>query len=84
MAATVTGCARAFITLVDDQRSFWKSCIAVDATGAGQWQNPVSESFCYFLVGLAGERFTVEDAADDPRARDHPSVGPMKIGTWAG
>ncbi|MFI0812080.1 PP2C family protein-serine/threonine phosphatase [Streptomyces echinatus] len=84
VAATVTGCARAFITLVDDQRSFWKSCIEVDAASIGVRQNPVSESFCYFLVGLAGERFTVEDAAADPRTRDHPSVGPMKIGAWAG
>ncbi|GAA3143315.1 SpoIIE family protein phosphatase [Streptomyces echinatus] len=84
VAATVTGWARAFITLVDEQRSFWKSCIEVDAASIGVRQNPVSESFCYFLVGLACERFTVEDAAADPRTRDHPSVGPMKIGAWAG
>ncbi|MET8413199.1 hypothetical protein ABZV34_35000 [Streptomyces sp. NPDC005195] len=32
LAATVTGCGRAFITLVDDRRSFWKSCVGVDAT----------------------------------------------------
>ncbi|WP_393101264.1 GAF domain-containing SpoIIE family protein phosphatase [Streptomyces sp. LN325] len=84
LAATVTGCGRAFITLVDDRRSYWKSCVGVDATRTDERQNHVRESFCYFLVGLEGDSFAVEDAALDPRTRDHPSVTPMKIGAWAG
>ncbi|MFJ1581880.1 PP2C family protein-serine/threonine phosphatase [Streptomyces sp. NPDC088197] len=84
LAGAVTGCSRAFITLVDERRSFWKSCVGVDITEIAGRQNPVRESFCYFLVGLDGEPFAVEDAATDPRTRDHPSVQPMKIGAWAG
>jgi serine phosphatase RsbU (regulator of sigma subunit) len=83
LAATLTGCSRAFITLVDEHRSFWKSCIGVDAPQLADRQNRVEDSFCYFLIGLA-DRFAVEDAATDPRTRDHPSVKPMKIGAWAG
>ena len=83
LAAAITGCERAFITLVDEDRSFWKSCVGVELRQAGGRQNPVRESFCYFLVGLGG-RFAVDDAAQDPRTRDHPSVVPMKIGAWAG
>jgi serine phosphatase RsbU (regulator of sigma subunit) len=83
VAAEMTGCERAFITLVDADRSFWKSCVGVDTGRAGR-ENAVHESFCYFLVGLDGDRFAVEDAANDPRTRDHPAVGPMKIGAWAG
>lgn len=83
LAAAITGCERAFITLVDEDRSFWKSCVGVDLQQTGGRQNPVRESFCYFLVGL-GDRFVVDDAAEDPRTRDHPSVAPMKIGAWAG
>jgi len=83
LAATVTGCGRALITLVDDHRSFWKSYVGVDAKETTGRQQPVAESFCTFLVGL-GERFVVEDAPTDPRTRDHPSVRPMKIGAWAG
>ncbi|MFI7292114.1 PP2C family protein-serine/threonine phosphatase [Streptomyces anulatus] len=84
LAARVTGAGRAFVTLVDEERSFWKSCVGVEAPALTQRQNPVRESFCYFLVGLAGDPFIVDDAAADPRTREHPSVGPMNIGAWAG
>ncbi|HEU5420245.1 MAG TPA: GAF domain-containing SpoIIE family protein phosphatase [Streptosporangiaceae bacterium] len=83
LAAAVTGCRRAFITLVDEHPSFRKSCIGADAGPAGR-QVPVRESFCYFLAGLGGAPFVVEDAAADPRTSSHPSVRPVKIGAWAG
>ncbi|MBT2882458.1 GAF domain-containing protein, partial [Streptomyces sp. McG6] len=82
LAARITGAGRAFVTLVDEERSYWKSCVGVDVTGGRE--NPVRESFCYFLVGFGGDPFTVEDAAHDPRTRDHPGIGPMRIGAWAG
>jgi serine phosphatase RsbU (regulator of sigma subunit) len=83
LAAEMTGCGRALITLVDGDRSFWKSCVGVGVEQAGGRQSRARDSFCYFLVGL-GREFVVEDAATDPRTRDHPSVRPMKIGAWAG
>ncbi|WP_285503990.1 GAF domain-containing SpoIIE family protein phosphatase [Actinokineospora sp. NBRC 105648] len=83
LAAALTGCGRAFVTLVDERRSFWKACIGVDLHEVPDRQDPVRESFCYFLVGL-GDTFAVEDAVNDPRTRDHPSVRPMNIGAWAG
>ncbi|MFE0774261.1 PP2C family protein-serine/threonine phosphatase [Streptomyces sp. NPDC058861] len=84
LAARITGSGRAFVTLVDAERSFWKACVGVDAEALDERQNPVGQSFCYFLVGLEGEAFVVDDAAADPRTADHPSVGPMNIGAWAG
>ncbi|MFG3105103.1 PP2C family protein-serine/threonine phosphatase [Streptomyces sp. NPDC048182] len=83
LAAQVTGTGRAFVTLVDERRSFWKACVGVDAPAIVDRQNKVAESFCYFLVGTEAP-FIVEDAARDRRTRDHPSVGPMRIGAWAG
>lgn len=83
LAATVTGAGRAFVTLVDDRRSFWKSCVGVAAESLQDRQRPVEESFCQLLIG-SGERLVVSDAANDSRTRDHPSVRPMKIGAWAG
>jgi hypothetical protein len=67
LAAAVTGCGRAFITLVDERRSFWKSCIgAAGATDAARRQVPVRESFCYLLVGLGVAPLVIEDAVADP------------------
>ena len=65
LAAGITGCERAFITLGRRGRSFWKSCVGVDTKQGRGHQNPVRESFCYFLVGL-GDRFVVDDAAQRP------------------
>lgn len=84
LAASVTGCGRAFITLVDERRSFWKSCVGVDAGEVAERQIPVQESFCLFVVGRHGEPFVVADAAADPRTSGHPAVTRMKIGAWAG
>ncbi|MET9934994.1 MULTISPECIES: GAF domain-containing SpoIIE family protein phosphatase [unclassified Streptomyces] len=84
LAARITGSGRAFVTLVDAERSFWKACVGVDADVLEDRQNPVEQSFCYFLVGLEGQPFIVDDAAADPRTEGHPSVGPMNIGAWAG
>ncbi|MEU9256373.1 GAF domain-containing SpoIIE family protein phosphatase [Streptomyces sp. NPDC048270] len=84
LAARVTGSGRAFVTLVDGDRSFWKACTGVDASSIEERQNPVEESFCYFLIGSNGKPFIVDDVAADPRTSGHPSVGPMNIGAWAG
>ncbi|MEU6062629.1 GAF domain-containing SpoIIE family protein phosphatase [Streptomyces sp. NPDC047097] len=84
LAARITGTGRAFVTLVDADRSFWKGCVGVEADAVADRQNPVEQSFCYFLVGLEGQPFIVDDAAADPRTAGHPSVGPMDIGAWAG
>ena len=83
LAAAMTGTTRAFVTLVDDRRSFWKSCVGVDIESLGDRQNLVEDSFCQYLIG-SGERLVVSDAAADPRTQDNPAVRPMKIGAWAG
>lgn len=83
LAATVLGTPLAFITVVDATRSFWKSCIGVDATDLADRQNPVSESFCQYVIDVRGE-IIVEDAATDPRTRDNVSVSKMGVRAWAG
>ena len=40
LAATITGCKRAFITLVDEDRSFWKACVGVDLQQTGGARMP--------------------------------------------
>ncbi|BAJ33202.1 putative serine/threonine protein phosphatase [Kitasatospora setae KM-6054] len=84
LAARITGAGRAFVTLVDAERSFWKASVGVDLDDSATRQGPIGQSYCSFLVGAAGEPFVVDDAATDPRTAHHPATGPMAIGAWAG
>jgi len=73
----------AFVTVVDEQRSFWKSCIGIEATDPAERQNPVHESFCQYVIG-SGSELVVGDAAGDPRTCDNPSIALMGVAAWAG
>lgn len=81
LAATLLDAPLAFATIVDEQRSFWKSCVGI-AEGEER-ENRVEESFCQYVVG-SGRELLVGDAASDPRTRDNPSVDAMGIRAWAG
>lgn len=83
LAATLLGTPLAFVTVVDDTRSFWKSCFGVELRGPEDQENPVGESFCQYVVDARAE-IIVDDAAQDPRTRDNPSVEKMGVRAWAG
>ena len=83
LAAQVTGARRAFVTVVDDRRSFWKSCIGGPELPLEQRQNLVHESPCHLLIAT-NEALISSDARQDPRIRDVPAVEQLGIGAWAG
>ncbi len=83
LAAELLNAPYAFVTLVDETRSFWKSCIGVDAADPVDRQNSVQESFCQYVVG-SGKPLITGDAAADPRTADNPSVEAMGVAAWAG
>ncbi|GAA4263816.1 PP2C family protein-serine/threonine phosphatase [Dactylosporangium darangshiense] len=83
LAATLLGAPYAFVTVVDETRSFWKSCIGVAATSVADLQNPVGESFCQYVIGT-GRELVVTDAAADIRTRGNPSIDRMGVRAWAG
>ena len=83
LAATLLGAPFAFVTLVDDSRSFWKSCIGVASTDPADRQNAVEHSFCQYVIGADAE-LIVPDARADPRTADNPSIELMGVAAWAG
>ena len=83
LAATLLEAPLAFITVVDERRSFWKACIGVEAADPADRQNLVEESFCQYVIGTQ-EPLIVGDAAADPRTRDNPSIRSMGVAAWAG
>lgn len=83
LAATLLGTPYAFVTVVDETRSFWKSCIGVSSTDPAERQNAVGDSFCQYVIGMDAE-LIVGDAEADPRTRDNPSIELMGVHAWAG
>ena len=81
LAVAVTGAQRAFFTIADEHRSFWKSAIGMDPA-AGR-ENDIRDSPCHILIGT-GQPLIAEDAATDPRVKDLAAVGALGIGAWAG
>jgi len=83
LAAKALRAPLAFVTVVDEQRSFWKSCIGVEITDVAGRQNTVQESFCQYVIG-SGSELVVGDAASDPRTCENPSIALMGVAAWAG
>lgn len=80
LAQRLTGAPLAFLTVVDDQRSYWLSRqgLPVDAPV----QNTLEESFCQYV--LDGEPLVLPDVTVDGRTRDNPSIESMGVRAWAG
>lgn len=70
----------AFVTVVDDLRSFWKAAYGVND---GTRSNTVAESFCQYVIRSRAE-LLVDDAAVHPITRQNPSIDSMGVRAWAG
>jgi serine phosphatase RsbU (regulator of sigma subunit) len=81
MAQRLTGAPFAFLTVVDDERSYWMSRQGIPADGPHQ--NTVEESFCQYVVA-SGEPLVLDDVTADERTRDNPSIRSMGVRAWAG
>jgi serine phosphatase RsbU (regulator of sigma subunit) len=80
LAAEVLDAPFAFVTVVDDRRSFWKSAHGIlDGTRS----NSVSDSFCQYVIEL-GDDLIVGDAEHHPTTATNPSIESMGVKAWAG
>ncbi|MFE6483053.1 PP2C family protein-serine/threonine phosphatase [Streptomyces sp. NPDC057757] len=81
LALSITGAQKAFFTVADGRRSFWKAALGMDPA-AGR-ENDIRDSPYHLLIGT-GQPLIAEDAVTDPRIRDLAAVGALRIGAWAG
>ena len=83
LACRVLGTPYAFVTLVDDTRSFWKACIGIASDDPADRQNAVEESFCQYVVAT-DEPLIVGDVTANEMTKDNPSIDSMGVRAWAG
>jgi two-component system, cell cycle sensor histidine kinase and response regulator CckA len=73
----------ALVSLVEDDREFFKSAVGLDAILSGDRSLPASHSFCKYVVA-SGEPLVVADAFEHPLLRDNPSVREFGVRAYAG
>ncbi len=81
LASAITGMPIALISLVDEDRQWFKSAVGFPQGG----QTPRELSFCGHAIAADEEVFEVEDASRDPRFADNPFVeGMPHVAHYAG
>jgi stage II sporulation SpoE-like protein/GAF domain-containing protein len=83
LACELLGTPFGFVTVVDERRSFWKSCVGITSTEVADRQNPVGESFCQYIIATDAA-VIIDDARLDPMTKDNPSIESMGVIAWAG
>ena len=73
----------ALVSLVDDDRQFFKSCLGLPQPWAAQRQTPLSHSFCQHVVE-SGRPLVISDAREHPVLRDNPAIRDLGIIAYAG
>lgn len=80
LAATVCDTPTALITLIDEERQWFKSCFGFDTR-----ETRLDSSFCVYVVDDQEKIMVVEDVTKDPRFEDNPLVtGSPHIRFYAG
>jgi GAF domain-containing protein len=74
----------ALVSLVDEDRQFFKSCVGViKEPWASQRGTPLSHSFCKHAVAQR-RPLIVDDAREDPTLRDNEAIGGLDVIAYAG
>lgn len=83
VAAATLHAPIAMMTLVDEQRQFYKSSVGLPEPWASGRESPLGYTLCDRVVS-SGRSLLVEDVHEDPVARDNHAIGEMGIIAYAG
>jgi signal transduction histidine kinase len=73
----------ALVSLVDDERQFFKSCIGLPEPWSSQRGTPLSHSFCQHAVTSA-EPLIIRDAREHPLVRENLAIRDLDVIAYAG
>ncbi len=83
MAARLLGAPISLVSLVTDDRAFFKSATGLPEPWASRRTTPLAYSFCRHVVG-SGDKLVVEDARRHPLLRTSPAVRELGWISYAG
>ena len=83
LASTILGAPVALVSLVDEDRQFFKSCVGLPEPWASRRETPLSHSFCQHAVA-SGRPLVIEDAREHPLVRGNPAIGDLDVVAYAG
>ncbi len=83
LAARLLSAPVALVSLVDEDRQFFKSCIGLGEPWSTLRETPLSHSFCQHAVA-ARAPFVVEDARTHPLVSDNLAIGDLGVVAYAG
>src|SRR3954453_20541496 len=83
LATRVLGVPVALVSLVDEDRQFFKACIGLKDPWSSQRGTPLTHSFCQHAVASA-EPLTIEDAREHPLVRDNLAIRDLEVIAYAG
>jgi signal transduction histidine kinase len=73
----------ALVSLVGEDRQFFKSCVGLPEPWASRRGTPLSHSFCQHAVASA-EPLVIEDAREHPLVRDNLAIRDLDVIAYAG
>ena len=83
LASRLLGVPVALVSLVDEDRQFFKSCFGLPEPWASRRETPLSHSFCQHVV-IHEEPLIVEDAREHPLVRDNLAIADLGVVAYAG
>lgn len=83
LAATVLDVPIALVTLVTDERQFFKSCLGLPEPWATTRETPLTHSFCQHAVER-DEPLVISDAREHDLVRDNLAIGDLGVVAYLG
>jgi len=71
------------VTIVEENRQFFKSVMGLAEPWKSKRQTPLSHSFCQYVV-TSGKMLIVEDAREDPHLKDNLAIPDLDIISYLG
>lgn len=83
LATRILDAPVSLVSLVDEDRQFFKSCVGLPEPWATERETPLSHSFCQHTV-TTGEPLIIADAREHPLVRDNAAVAELNAIAYAG